>query len=426
MWRLVIDRFFSPVDTPSREAVFRVAIFSVFALDTWLQIPHAPRYGAGGFNVSHLPVLDGILPLPSRPVILALFLAQILLAIRAALGVRLAQTLVALTVCNSISLFWSQLDSWQHHFFVWWVLLAITGSVVWERADRIPGWGLRTVLAQVSILYAWTAVAKSSPLWTSGLTFSRQVGPGWVRDGLDAMNPWLGPGALSGYALAANLVLAVQVFLAVAIWIPRLRWAAVGAGLAFHVGVEVLDFRIGLFSYYMFGLYLLVVPSWVVERLGRGFRVVEEGDRARWPGLLGGALMFAGLLSMGMRDLWWVTLVPAGVLMGVDVVGGASRRAAVAGAMGGLLVGGLATVSPQVRDHYRYHGGFEHRSGNLDEAITAYELVTRIDPSYLPGWRQLASLYAERGELDRARQVDAYADQREAEAERSRGTPGGR
>src|SRR4051812_17444647 len=42
--------------------VFRVVFFGMLAIDALLQIRHAPRYGAGGFNVAQLPFLDSIGP----------------------------------------------------------------------------------------------------------------------------------------------------------------------------------------------------------------------------------------------------------------------------------------------------------------------------------------------------------------------------
>ena len=43
-------------------ALVRVLFFGLLALDALLQISHAPRYGAGGFNVAQLPGLDAIAP----------------------------------------------------------------------------------------------------------------------------------------------------------------------------------------------------------------------------------------------------------------------------------------------------------------------------------------------------------------------------
>ena len=44
--------------------LFRVLFFGVFAIDAWLQIAHAPRYGHGDFNVAHFAFLDPDQPVP--------------------------------------------------------------------------------------------------------------------------------------------------------------------------------------------------------------------------------------------------------------------------------------------------------------------------------------------------------------------------
>src|SRR5574338_1095790 len=41
---------------------FRLVFFGLLALDALLQLRHAPRYGASGFNVAQLPLLDGFGP----------------------------------------------------------------------------------------------------------------------------------------------------------------------------------------------------------------------------------------------------------------------------------------------------------------------------------------------------------------------------
>src|SRR5436190_20666959 len=40
----------------------RVVLFGLLAVDAFLQLRHAPRYGAGDFNVAHLPFLDALGP----------------------------------------------------------------------------------------------------------------------------------------------------------------------------------------------------------------------------------------------------------------------------------------------------------------------------------------------------------------------------
>ena len=73
----------------SRLTMFRVAVFGMLAFDMWLlMFVHAPRYGAGGFNVSHLPFLDSWLPTPTPAMAGVLYLVGGFLALRVALGER--------------------------------------------------------------------------------------------------------------------------------------------------------------------------------------------------------------------------------------------------------------------------------------------------------------------------------------------------
>ena len=113
LWR----RFWFEFSLPTSKVVlFRVTFFAIVALDAWLQIEHAPRYGAGDFNVSHFPWLDGILPLPSRSGILIVFLVQAFLALRVMFGVAVQSSLGLLTILYGYTYFISQLD-WLSNCF---------------------------------------------------------------------------------------------------------------------------------------------------------------------------------------------------------------------------------------------------------------------------------------------------------------------
>ena len=68
----------------TRLAWFRVVFFTLIGVDGFLQISHAPRYGAGDFNVAHIAGLDALLPGPSRAGILLVFLLQSYLGFRIA------------------------------------------------------------------------------------------------------------------------------------------------------------------------------------------------------------------------------------------------------------------------------------------------------------------------------------------------------
>src|SRR5690606_1835586 len=56
-------------------------------------------------------------------------------------------------------------------------------------------------------------------------------------------------------------IVAVELALAAAWLTRRLPLAALGLGVGLHVGIEASGFRIGLLSYVMLALYLLMLPT---------------------------------------------------------------------------------------------------------------------------------------------------------------------
>src|SRR3954471_19925088 len=96
--------------------VFRVVFFGMLAIDALLQIRHAPRYGAGGFNVAQLPFLDSIGPTRGSYEVAQLISAY--LFVLAALGVATRFVLPVVTTIYAWLYFTSQLDGYQHHYLV--------------------------------------------------------------------------------------------------------------------------------------------------------------------------------------------------------------------------------------------------------------------------------------------------------------------
>src|SRR5687768_16997107 len=115
----------------SKLNLFRFLFFAVLAVDCFLDLGHAPRYGAGGFNVSNLPWLDWALPLPTRTGFLLCCVAGSYLALRAAFGVLTTWSVRLLTALFAYRYFISQLDSYQHHYLVF-LLLFIACFIPWE------------------------------------------------------------------------------------------------------------------------------------------------------------------------------------------------------------------------------------------------------------------------------------------------------
>src|SRR3569623_3614377 len=101
-------------------AVGRVVLFGLLALDALLQIRHAPRYGAGGFNAAQLPFLDALGPTRVSYGVGELINAYLLTL--AAFGVATRWVLPPAAAIYAWLNFGSQLASYQHHYLVSMIL----------------------------------------------------------------------------------------------------------------------------------------------------------------------------------------------------------------------------------------------------------------------------------------------------------------
>ncbi len=111
----------------------------LFAFDCWVDhASHAGRYGFGGFNVAHFDWLDALAPMPSP----GLYVGTILLAglVAFAMAMTRPSRLGLGIVCALYTYGWamSMLDSYQHHYLLSLVLLAMTFFPRLVRDDVFP------------------------------------------------------------------------------------------------------------------------------------------------------------------------------------------------------------------------------------------------------------------------------------------------
>lgn len=382
--------------------VARFVIFGLLAVDSLLQISHAPRYGAGGFNVAHVPGLDALGAGRASFAIASLAIAYLL--VFAALGVWTRFVLPIAAAIYAWLYFGSQLDSYQHHYLVALVLV-IACFVPWERpADATPrtpvrSWAIRLVLVQLGIMYLWAAISKMDAAWLDGRTLELQIA-GTMRSIIDDT---VGIKAASRFAMLAELALALT------IWWRRAWFIALPLGVAFHLGILASGLEIGLFAVLMLGFYLLVVPdrvfSWTGEHLAR-----LAGAPVRWLGrVLASWIAVIVLGGVGVALVLLVRL-PSAIALGVAL---ASTSAAFAGymrdrfsaagvarahlfAMAMWLVVDRATTT--AFDYYRFWGGNAKRLGDPAASEHAYRKATEIAPDEPAGHYQLGRLLLDRGE----------------------------
>ncbi len=429
------ERFWLDRDVePGRLAALRVVLFGLLGVDQLhLMVRHAWRYGVAGFNLAHFRFLDA-LPTPRADLQAALYLICGFLALRVAAGIAVRGSLYALTALYSYAYFMSQLDGYQHHYLLCWILL-ISCAIPFHLAPgvdrpgppegRIPAWGLSLLYAQVSIVYLFTGTSKVSSYWLNGWALEQQISNGWIREMMRSAELALGASAGDSYAAVATGVCVWQFVVAASFVAPGLRAFACVTGPLFHGMVEVIGLEIEWFSYYMIALYyLLLFPDpWYIAvarrlgGLGRALgplwgRVTAPVDPPR-PIAVGVTALLA--LACGALGL-------AGALPGAGVVA-AGLTAAVAlswrpgpQALGRLplqvalaaLVFAVPRYTGSAYDFYRFQGGDYLSRGELEAAVESYSRAVALGPDRGSRRVKLAGLLQKLGREEEA--VEIYRE----------------
>jgi len=408
----------------------RAAFFGLVSLDAVLRLDNAPRYGAGDFNVPNLPIWHLLpLPDPTRPIVTVLLLMQAYLALRVACIASARWSLATLTGLYGYYYFGSQLDSFQHHYLVF-LLLVVCNFVPWtgpansadppapsDATATVTSWAVRLLMVQIALLYGWAAVAKLDPLWLDGRTLNGilQNNDGTVAS-VTTVIELLGP------ATCSVLVVIVEAVLAIA-WTVRARWMripALIAGIGLHVGIEFsgIDFEIGIFSYFMVTLYLLWIPDRVV------CRIAEQLSRIPWPrprvatptmvAIMAGASIAGATLLHGIRlphTIWAIAGITAVYCIGQlpvirRIALGAAPipplRAAVVHIAGCAAIVALCARTDVAHNYYKFWAGTARRLGSHEEAKQVYLALTEISPEHGSGHYHLGELLAQEGHWDQA------------------------
>jgi hypothetical protein len=397
----------------SRMAVVRFGFFGLLAWDLWSAfIGHAGRYGAGGFNVTQIPWLDALVPLPTPAIVGVGWLFAGFLAARIAMGVAV-QTSVRLLAVIYISIYvWNQADSYQHHYFIC-LLLAVFSFMPAEGLRTAPGeagepdtdtpargrmfthWSVRMLYVQLSFLYFWTAITKSDPVWLAGSTLDNLVSKPWIRPQILELGAMFGLTETTLFPAMAISVMLGQWFAAMVFQVRKLWILGLFIVPMFHVFVEFIEFDIEYFSYYM------IMVDIVVLLPGRAWQWLE-GVAARlhaaggslWARLwsphelntaarialavigAGGAGALTLLVSIEGQPTAAIIVGLATLLAGLGL-GSAKPRRPIHVAIGQLIAAALMVTSVQASDsaydYYRLWAGDLKRRGDLEGAAQRYE-----------------------------------------------------
>jgi hypothetical protein len=380
----------------------RVIVFSLLAFDALEQISHAPRYGAGGFNVAHLAVFEPIAVGRELYDVGQLLSAYAL--VLAACGVATRIVLPLATVLYGWLYFSSQLDSYQHHYLVF-LLLLLSCFVPWRRPvdatpqTRVRSWAVRLMLLQLAIVYFYAAVSKMNGAWLDGRTLGSQL-QGSMRDLINTT---------VGMKAAAWSVLLVELVLATTVWTRRAWVIAAPLGIALHLGIMQSNLEIGLFAWLMLGLYILVVPDrvwiWLAGRppmtalrwFAHALRQIFSGSLRFivWVVALAGGTILAMVSRFDHGPavgLWLVLALIAGTLIALR--GRASNVAWIATAhlLAFVMWTAVDRGTSTATDYYRKWGGSSRRLGDAKTAEHAYRQMTEVAPNEGAGFFQLGRL----------------------------------
>ncbi|MDP9997756.1 HTTM domain-containing protein [Pseudarthrobacter sulfonivorans] len=211
-------------------------------------------------NYLTLPVVVGT-PSPGRELVLTLF--AISLGASAAMILGLAGRVPAITVAlTTAAVLLLDQQTYSNHMVLLFMLALFLGMSDSTQAlslsrsrhkTEVTYWPAFLIKSQISVLYAWTAIAKINPQYLSGEVLGTFMQP-WVPvpDGL--------------LPAAAILSVVTEAILAVALWIPEVRIAAFVLGGGLHIGIVVaLDSPAPLI-----GFGLLMLSGYVLFASGSG------------------------------------------------------------------------------------------------------------------------------------------------------------
>jgi tetratricopeptide (TPR) repeat protein len=272
---------------PLALTVMRLSFFLLLAYDLWwIALSHAPRYGAGAFNVAHFPWIDQIFPIPTIHSIGVLYILVGVLSVIHAFGLGGRVGVVLITLLYNFAYFWSQADSYQHHYLIGLCLFIFAFMPVtkptWSTtimqehtAQDLPKTksvykdiALDLLLIQLALIYFWTGIAKYESVWLSGKTLSSIIVDPDVRNTILDWGQTFGWQGIETFKALAYLVMIGEILAAIAWIFKACRPWAVLVIPWFHIMVEWIGFDIELFSYYMLILnFCLLSPYKIWEGL---------------------------------------------------------------------------------------------------------------------------------------------------------------
>lgn len=287
-----IQRFWARwicVERPKSALItLRVLFFGLLTYDLWwIGLSHAPRYGAHDFNVPHLGLLRFLSPSPAW--VGALYLVSGLLSLFAVFGMGGRLSVGILALLYNFTYLWSQADSYQHHYLLGLILILCTwaplasfpsskhlNSSATISNDRVRHAGYDALYLQMAMIYLWTAVAKTEPVWLSGQVIDEIIRSTEIRQTIIDWGANFGWTRFETFKAIAWGVMLGEYLAPILLLVKPLRSLGFFIIPWFHISVEWIGFDIELFSYYMLALNLcLLSPACLWKPVDGIFKTIK-------------------------------------------------------------------------------------------------------------------------------------------------------
>ncbi|MEM7243747.1 MAG: tetratricopeptide repeat protein [Acidobacteriota bacterium] len=411
----------------------RQLVLVTTAVSTWLGLASA---------AVPLSEVTGLVPHPGLRVMVIVSLLSCYLAVRNLLFSTPAWTLMALAGLQLVSLLvgpwpWSPAGPLL-------LLLLVSLAAMTAGEGALRQWAARLPALALSLTYLMLVARELSSSWLSGATLRSRF--------VDAEGS---PG--EHWALAAGVVLAAQLYLVVALHLPRLRSWTLVVGLVLHVLSAALRVEPTLVTVLALAVYLpLVADRLLPDPRGLGTMLrgalastpfaLDSEARKGTPWLVVALLAVAAVLLLvplaGMGTIValvsvvalaaeqplrvgrsWRALahvVAAGFLfvahLGTDQATRLVERELIAleeigDDAGALLVADELLLLDPSRKDLRLEMAERHREvGNLTEARAAYQAIVDDQPGFVVGWVRLGRIHGDLGDWEDALEAYRQAD----------------
>jgi len=213
-------------------------------------------------DVLHTPHFTWF-PEPGFPLVWLVLAVWVISAALFAIGWKLSVAGTVLTLTIAVTLALDQQLYSNHLYLLGWLALLMTiadagAGLNVSRMDRpVVRWPVILLMAQLSIVYGFSALSKINPGFLRG-----EVLAGELRGGLVPFPETLiTPPLMAGLAA---VVIAVEAALALLIWRPRFRPTVFVLGLGLHISITVFMSATGqltVFSLQMLSLYPLFLTD---------------------------------------------------------------------------------------------------------------------------------------------------------------------